>query len=310
MGAGVAPSIPITVNGMPWEFYRDKVLDEMFRIGTQEVDDTIIQLAFEHENIKTRDIKMQSWSGLNLAQGWDAEGSPMPKTGPSPRWKVQWDNLWYANSTEYTLNYKTFNMYPEMNNMSKDLASTAKRTKVLLGVSQFNNGFTTNYADGVPFFGANHPLDPRVGGTYSNLVSGGLSNTTLQSAISLMMLTVDDMNFIMNIKPRFLWVHPDNYFTAQEVLNKGVMYRSDTSNHVKNVVDEFGLEVKTCPDFTNPNLWMLQGDKIGTVWNDVIDMQTGFREDEGDTFVTKQWVYFNCSCGIRDPRGFVASQGV
>lgn len=308
------PASPITINGMPWEVYRKTVLDEMFRIGAESVDDSIIKLAYNPGNVKTKDVKMKSWAGLSPAQSWDPNGSSLPKTVPNPRYDISWTNLWYGNSVQYTLEHKQFNLYPEMNNMSQELAETAKTSKVLLAVSLFNTGMDAAnypYADGKAFFAADHPLDPRAVGslTYSNLTTGDLAVGSLKTAIALLGKTPNDMGLPMGLKPKYLWVHPDNYFNALEVVNQGIQYQSGDSKFTKNVFNDVNLTVKQCPWFTNTKFWMLQGDKIGTVWNDVVDLASGFKEDDGDTFITTQWVYYCCSRGLKDPRGFVASAG-
>lgn len=83
-----------------------------------------------------------------------------------------------------------------------------------------NSGFGTTRIgiDGLALFSASHPLYGVPGSVYSNLHSGSLSKTTLETAINKFTNMVNDRNRPVIVKPMKLYIHPNLEWKAKELL--------------------------------------------------------------------------------------------
>jgi len=84
-----------------------------------------------------------------------------------------------------------------------------------VGTGIFNG---TNIAcyDGQPYFSAAHTEG--LSGTQTNIAAGALNRTNLQAGISSMMNLLDDQGKPLNVQPDLLVVHPNQQWTARELL--------------------------------------------------------------------------------------------
>src|SRR5690606_38343341 len=102
--------------------------------------------------------------------------------------------------------------FPFIADMSEKLGRSAKETQEIAAMNVINNGFTTELtADDVSLFNSAHPM-PR-GGTFRNTltVASDLSESSLKQMLTdFETQFVTDNGIILNIKPKILWVHPDN----------------------------------------------------------------------------------------------------
>jgi hypothetical protein len=123
--------------------------------------------------------------------------------------------------------------------MGQALSRSLAETKELRGASIFNLAFDsgTPIGDGVSLCNASHPLNN--GGTVSNTVSADLSETAIKNAITKIRTDfVDDRGLKVKILPRKLIVHPNDAFTAYEIL------KSDLSTSIA-TVNAAGSDVAT-----------------------------------------------------------------
>lgn len=111
------------------------------------------------------------------------------------------------------------------------LARSMGQTKEVRAASVLNNGFsgTYTYGDGVALFSASHPLVS--GGTQSNTATADLSEAALKSAWTTIRGFVDDRGLKVQAKPEMLIVHPNDHFTAFEILKSDL---STAVTHVSN----------------------------------------------------------------------------
>lgn len=123
------------------------------------------------------------------------------------------------------------NLYESKNEMlGNALTRSMAETKEIRGAAIFNLAFSAGapIGDGVSLCNASHPLYG--GGVVSNTVSADLSETSLKAAITAIRTNfVDDRNMKIKVAPRKLIVHPNDHFTAFEIL------KSDLSTSVTNV---------------------------------------------------------------------------
>jgi len=303
------PTSPITINGMPWDVYT-KVLDGIFWNAARQTP-TYIERCFNVQRVPRKKVEYRSFAGVPLASDWDPNGNPITSHVVNPRFKIELINTWYANAIDYTLEHKQFDQWQLMNEATAELGRSAARKKEYLGAAFLEGGFSAvwNTEEGKVLFAADHPLDPRVGGSYSNLVTGNLSVAKLQEAIALQESTPDDLGYPFGLQSRYLVVHKKKKMLAMEVLGQGIKYRTDAANYTPNVFEDWNITIVAHDWLTvSENAWFLFADRHGLVWNNVIDLNSHIFEDDR-THVTQRQVWFCCTRGARDWRGVLGSAG-
>lgn len=161
-------------------------------------------------------------------------GAIQPEGSP-----VQLDDMGSRTTTTYTHRYVSLGFVvtrqAQMDNlyksrfpmMAKALVRSVGQTKEVLGASVINNGFTTNGADGVPFFSSSHPIDI---GTVSNTLSNiGLNEASLETALVQIQQFRDRAGLLCNTKAEKLIVPPALQFTAERLLASS--YRTGVANN-------------------------------------------------------------------------------
>ncbi len=85
----------------------------------------------------------------------------------------------------------------------------------------FNSGFVTTTRtgiDGLALFSASHPLYGVSGAVFSNLVSGSLSKSSLQTSLTIFDTMVNERNQFMYMEPAVLIHPPALRYTATELI--------------------------------------------------------------------------------------------
>lgn len=150
--------------------------------------------------------------------------------------------------------------------MAMELGKSAHETREVVAANVINTGFTgTVGPDGVTLFSTAHPL-VKAGGTQTNraAVASQPSVTSIRLALSDMRGTLDMAGKLARIPSRKLIVPKQLEFVGAELL-KG-MERSDTANRAINSFKKrSGMpsfeEVFVYDYLTDPNAWMIEGDK-------------------------------------------------
>jgi hypothetical protein len=136
--------------------------------------------------------------------------------------------------------------------IGKSMAYTAE----LKAWDLLNSGFLTTRLglDSVALFSASHPMYGTVGVTKSNIISGALSRTTLQTAIQNMKLLVNEQNIPIVVNGPFLVVaHPSQEWVLREIV--GSQYQPETSNNAINPLYGYNVQWMTSPFLTNTGYW-------------------------------------------------------
>jgi len=136
--------------------------------------------------------------------------------------------------------------------MVRKLAKSARTTQEINGISQYNNGFTSNLtADGVSVFNTAHPLPS--GLTYRNVLTtpADLSPTMLDQMLAdFHTQFIGDTGIVYDgIKPQILLVHPTRLRYALEICNSDL--RADTADNNMNSLKMSNLKVLTSPYLTD-----------------------------------------------------------
>jgi len=171
----------------------------------------------------------------------------------------------------------------------------------------FNLGFSTETTpDGVALFSASHPLV--AGGTYSNLVSGDLSQANIETAINLFDGMVDDRNLPIEASPANLIIPVELRWIAYEILQSQL--RSDTANNTVNALNQLSLNVVMSKYLTGDDDWFIASDpsqhRAMIYWRQepVTDHTMDF-----DTGNMKSKMSYRLSRGAADWRNIVGGQG-
>jgi hypothetical protein len=189
-----------------------------------------------------------------------------------------------------------------------DLAFSMRQGHEIVCANFYNNGFTTNGPDGVPWFSASHPS---ASGNQSNLLnSADLSEASLEDAVIAIMTAKDSRGRKIPLRAMSLHVHPSNWFEATRIL-KSVL-QNDTAQNAVNALKmtgEFPNGIKVNHYFDDPDAYFIRTNAR----HGAIHFQRdplSFQEDgQFDNMVQKYAAYERMSVGRADWRGAYASTG-
>lgn len=151
----------------------------------------------------------------------------------------------FAEGIEISKDLYDDNMHGVWSADVRDFALKARVTQDQNAFKIFRGAFTTTLtADGVAFISASHPLIG--GGTTSNLISGALSTTTLNTAIVRLREQVDQSGVILGGVPSILLVPPALLKLALEITESALI--ADSGNNAINVYrSAYGITVYSSP---------------------------------------------------------------
>lgn len=137
------------------------------------------------------------------------------------------------------------NMHGVWSRNVSDLALKARVTQDQNAFGVFRNGFTTTLtADGAAWISASHTL--LNGQTYSNIITGALSPTTLNTAIVALRQQVDQSGVILGNVPSMLVVPSALFKHATEITDSALI--ADSGNNNINVFrSAYGITIYTSP---------------------------------------------------------------
>lgn len=173
------------------------------------------------------------------------ETQTVPVANPAVRNKYTVYIKDFANSIELSKDLFDDNMHGVWSEDVRKFALKARLSQDQYAFGLFRNAFTTTLtADGVAFISASHPLIG--GGTTSNIVTGALSTTTLNNAITALREQVDQSNVIMGGSPSILLVPSKLFKLATEITESALV--SDSGNNALNVYrSAYGITVYSSP---------------------------------------------------------------
>lgn len=208
-------------------------------------------------------------------------------------------------------------LYGQAEKFEGALMTSAIYDQDVAGALLLNNGFSTTDADGFSAAGfdslalfstAHTRLD---GGTALrnrpstdvNLGVTGLQNALLDFHTQ----NLDDRGRPQLIRPKMLIVHPNDLFTARELLQSE--YKPGTANNEINAIREEGLSFMVSHYVTDGNAWFLIGDQhdMNFIW----EMKpNGAMEEDFDSMVIKRRIVQGYVVGHGEFRGTWGSSGV
>lgn len=185
----------------------------------------------------------QTFSGVPLYQVTSETGA-VALTVPNAANKVTTYVLDFTLGVELSKNWFDDNMHGVWGKIVEDMARKARVSQDQNAFKVFRNGFTTTLThDGVAWFSASHILIG-TGATASNLVTGALTPTTLNTAVVSLMEQKDQAGVLMGNEPACLVVAPAGWKHALEITDSALI--ADSGNNNINVYrSALGVEVYT-----------------------------------------------------------------
>lgn len=248
------------------------------------------------------------------------EGSAVDFDDAQETYTARWDMETIALGFQITEEAMEDNLYEtkamfQAQQLGRSM-SAAKETKA---ANVFNLGFSTSRlgGDGVPLFSASHPSV--IGVNQSNLLTGDLSETGLQDAITRIRRLTDDRGILINAKALSLHVAPENEFTAMQILQTeyttvnatnsttGVTNQNQINAIMKGKYFPRGFFTNT--RFVDSDAWFVKTDvPLGTIMFNRVKLQTAM-EGEFTTGNMRYKARERYAFGWGDWRGFVGSAG-
>ncbi|MBM4356177.1 MAG: hypothetical protein FJ109_20695, partial [Deltaproteobacteria bacterium] len=145
-----------------------------------------------------------------------------------------------------------------LKNIAGEIGKAMAYTTELKAWDLLNSGFLTTRlgVDSVVFFSASHPLYGTTGVTKSNIVTGAISRTAIQNAITAFKAMVNEMNIPMLVNgPYLLIAHPSQEWILREIV--GSQLQPETGNNAINPLYGTNISYMTSPFITNANYWFL-----------------------------------------------------
>lgn len=217
-------------------------------------------------------------------------------------------NISYALGIQFTFEEKKDNKYPQAVDKTKALARSMKQTREINAADLINNMTSGSYVggDAVSLVSSAHPTGD---GTQSNLVSGSLSEATLEDAVVSIWGQTDSRGIRINSMPERLLIPNGLYMEARRIL--GSPLQSNTAENNMNVLRADGLvpEIVRSPFFTSTTAWAIQTNVANglTMFENVANM---FDEDkQSSTMVDVYYAYQRYVLGWGDWRNIVGSTG-
>lgn len=214
----------------------------------------------------------------------------------------------WAKGYQFTMEMMRDDMDGIIRNTAPELARAALSTIETDAFSDFNNAFgtlTTPDGGGTALL-ASHTL--RQDGTFSNLLTGDISQTGIQNALDKFADMRDERNLIIRGEARQLLIPTALQWVTHEILRSQL--RSDTANNAVNALNQVGLNVVVSPYLTDSNAWFVMSDpsqhQLVYYWRD--DPYTDSALDF-DTRNMKTAMLFSMSHGAFDWRNIVGSAG-
>jgi hypothetical protein len=201
-------------------------------------------------------------------------------------------------------------LYQKINALPAALARSIRHTIEIDAANILNNGFSSSYtgADGHQLLDTDHPLI--VSGTYQNepTTATDLSMTSLEAMLALINDFTDDQGLLMNAQVRKLVIHPDNEWTARQILQSDKDPESDF-NAINPAKGMFPGGYVVNHFLTDADAWFITTDiPNGLVfyWR---ERPRFTKDNDFDTDNAKFKTTYRCIQGWDDPHGIVGSPG-
>jgi hypothetical protein len=191
-------------------------LNAIFGMEYKSVDNEHLPL-FEIENSDKNYEEEVLMTGFETAPV-KSEGAPVEFDDASEAYVARYVHETIALAFAITQEAMEDNLYDSLSKIkAKQLGRAMANTKQTKAANIYNLGFSggPSYGDGVVLFSASHPTRA---GNQSNLETGDISETTLETAIINTALIKDDRGVLIGAQARSIHVAPAEMFNIQKIL--------------------------------------------------------------------------------------------
>ncbi len=254
------------------------------------------------------------WSQVGAYQDWSQFSGTVGYQSANQGFDTIATHLEFASGIQVERKLFDDDQYNIMDQRPSGLATAASRTRQGHGSRIFNNAFSVdtffyNNSEAVAMCSDSHTTtsEASTANGFDNLVITALSATALSTArIQHVGLRDDQANRIM-ISPDELWIPPDLFEKAYEIVAS--MGKVDTANNNRNV-HEGAYTIHEWNYMSDANNWFL-GDsalrKQSLFWIDRVSKEFAFAEDL-DTIIAKWRGYMRYSNAHTDWRWTIGAQ--
>lgn len=184
------------------------------------------------------------------------------------------------------------------------LARAASRTRQKHAARLFTNGFSVdtlfyNNSESVALCSNSHTTNAANVSTatgFDNLVTSALSATAVSAARIQMVGFRDDRGNRISVMPDELWIPPDLYEVADEIVSS--MGKVDTANNNTNV-HQNSYQIHEWNYMSDANDWFMSDSSMrrqSVFWTDRVPLEFAFAEDL-DTIIAKWRAYMRYGLG-------------
>ncbi len=223
-------------------------------------------------------------------------------------------HLEFAKGISVRRKLRDDDLFGVIDDLPRGLATAAKRTRESDGARIYTLAFSIdtkfyNHSEGVPLCSNSHTTTSGASTSsgFDNLLTSALSAAALATARIQMRDFRDDRANRINIMPNEIWIPPDLYETAFEIVSS--MGKVETANNNANV--HMGqYTIYEWNYMTDTNDWFLTDSnmrKENLKWFDRIGLEFG-RAEEFDTFNMKWRAYMRYSNLWRGWRWILGNQ--
>lgn len=247
------------------------------------------------------------YSGFGLFTQKDADGGNIEYDTLMQAYDKTFTHLTYSKGFQVSEEGMDDDLDSVISNAAPALGRSAQSSIEQLAWNVFNNSFGTETTpDGQALFANAHPS--LEGASQDNLISGDLSEATLESALILMADTKDHRGLPVDVTAQTLVIPVEMQFIAARVLQSEK--RPGVADNDINAVNRLGLRVVMSKYLTGPDdTFLLASPSVAKIlfyWrkepvsDHVLDFETGNMKSK---------MTFRCSFGAADWRGAVGLQG-
>jgi hypothetical protein len=275
--------------------------------------------AYEEHDTEWTDLFDQATSSKAYEEVVESIGFGLPSVKPegesinydttSQGYTTRFTHVAWAAGFMVTQEEMRDNLYAEVGQRrTPDLAFSMRQGHEINCADFYNDGFSVNGPDGVPWFSASHPTYT---GLQSNLLAAAdLSEASLEDAGIAVMTATDSRGRKIGLKMQSLHVHPSEWYEANRILHS--VLQNNTANNAVNALKytgEFPKGIKVNHYFDDPDAYYIRTNaRRGAMHfqRDAID----FSEDGAfDNKAQKYMAYERYSVGRADWRGAWGSAG-
>jgi hypothetical protein len=242
-----------------------------------------------------------------------AELEPVTFDEPGRLGLQRWVHETFALAIAFSKELRDDDQYGFVTQVAGELGKSARYTAELYGHDVYNNGFSTSKyvgRDGKALFATDHPVAGVAGSTIANkpVTDLDLSQAALEAAIASFETQVNERGMPIEVRPRYLLIHPSNRLNASRLLESELQPGGATNDI--NVLRGEGITPIVDVFLTDPDAWFLIGEPselgITFYWRERFDTKTW---DDNNTDAVMHRGRQRHSVGFDEWRGTYGSSG-